>query len=62
MGGRHAFVQFTTQEAVAEALKLDKKYLKDKPVTVRMTQSEAFSQKLGSKDCANCPFTTFLQV
>jgi len=46
MGGRHAFVEFTTQEAIAEALKLDKEYredmkldkkcLNDKPATVRV--------------------------
>jgi RNA recognition motif-containing protein len=45
MGGRHAFVEFTTQEAIAEALKLDKgtgdmkldkKCLNDKPATVRV--------------------------
>lgn len=45
-GGRHAYVEFTTQEAVAEALKLDKEYREDmklgekclngKPATVRV--------------------------
>jgi len=38
MRSRYAFVQFTTREAVAEALKLDKEYMKDKRVKVRAAQ------------------------
>jgi len=59
MGGRHAFVEFTTQGAVAEALKLHKKDLKDKPVKVRVTQSEAFSQNSRARTVLTVPSLPF---
>lgn len=63
MGARHAFVEFTTKEAVAEALKLDNMCPKgtDTPVKVRVAHS-SLNSKFRSRDSADCPTRSIASV